>query len=363
MHYFSLKSIFQTFFLVFILHFAAFAQDPDSLAGQEVEQDQDKPDKPGLFDLLVSENEAEITIVLDWDTLMANVKTNNYYEGEFRFTDLEANERSIPVRIKPRGRFRRMKCDFPPLKLKFKKDDLKDQGLKKFNEFKLVTHCLDDADVSEELIMREYLTYKLYSQLTPYSLRVQLVKVTYQHEKRKTEKTKRWGILIEDVDDLAKRTNSKIVSRIGIPLDSLHINQEKIVSTFQYMIGNCDWSYLMARNTEFIQLPEGELAPIPYDFDYSGLVNAPYARFDPNLGQTSIRDRVYLGFANSAEEMNGVFSYFRTKKDDLYQVIDSCTHLNRRAKKDIREYLDSFYNVIKDKGQFEASLVLHKRKK
>lgn len=327
-------------------------------------QSEDSLRKQGLFDLLAKEEVAEITLVLDIDTLMAKVRTNDYIKGEFRI-DKKKKEPSLslPVRIRPRGKFRRITCDFPPIKLKFKKDDLETNGLGKYNEFKLVTHCMEDEEISKEMIMREYLVYKLYNELTPYSFRVQLVKVTYQHERRKSVKIKRWGILIEDLDDLAHRNNSKIVSRMGIPLDSLHDNQEKIASTFQFMIGNCDWSYLMARNTEFIQLADGKIVPVPYDFDYAGIVNAPYARFDPSMGQTSIRDRVYLGYVTSADDLHSIFSYFKTKKEALYQIINNCTLISKPAKKDMREYLDSFYTLIEDKVQFEATIAERKRRK
>lgn len=335
-----------------IFSLPVFSQSVDSLR------------KQGLFDLLAKEEVAEITLVLDIDTLMAKVKTNDYIKGEFRI-DKKKEEQplALPVRIRPRGKFRRMTCDFPPIKLKFKKDDLEANGLGKYNEFKLVTHCMEDEEVSKEMILREYLIYKLYNVLTPYSFRVQLVKVTYQHERRKSVKIKRWGILIEDLDDLAHRNDSKIVSRMGIPLDSLHDNQEKIASTFQFMIGNCDWSYLMARNTEFIKLQDGQIAPIPYDFDYAGVVNAPYARYDPTMGQTSIRDRVYLGYATSADDLRSIFSYFKTKKEALYQIINGCTQISKLAKKDMREYLDSFYTLIEDKVQFEATFAERKRRK
>jgi hypothetical protein len=330
---------------------SAFAQQQDSLK------------KQGLFDLMYAEKQADITLVLNIDSLMAKVKTNEYFDGEFHFTDAKNQGHTLPVKIRPRGRFRRMKCNFPPLKLKFKKEDLSAQGLNKFNEFKLVTHCLNDETVSKEMIMREYLIYKLYNQLTPYSFRVQLVNVTYQHEQKESEKFTRWGILIEDSDNLARRNKSKIVSRMGIPLDSLHAGQEKIASTFQYMIGNCDWSYIMARNTEFIQLNDGQIVPVPYDFDYSGLVNAPYARYDPSLGQTSVRDRIYMGFAPSAKDLKSTFSHYKTQKKALFKKINDFPFLSSEVKKDMRQYLQGFYATIENDDQFEATFLARKKRK
>ena len=39
----------------------------------------------------------------------------------------------------------------------------------------------------------------------------------------------------------------------------------------------------------------GELLSVPYDFDYSGLVNADYAGANPIVNQTNVRQRSYLG--------------------------------------------------------------------
>ena len=68
-----------------------------------------------------------------------------------------------------RGKFRRMRCQFPPLRVQFKKDTLRALGLADHNDLKLVTHCMDDPDSSRENILREYLCYRLYNILTPIS--------------------------------------------------------------------------------------------------------------------------------------------------------------------------------------------------
>ena len=53
---------------------------------------------------------------------------------------------SFDMKVKARGNTRRISglCDFPPLKLKFKKEDLVEDGYSpNYKSFKLVTHCLD----------------------------------------------------------------------------------------------------------------------------------------------------------------------------------------------------------------------------
>lgn len=315
--------------------------------------------QPGIFDRLLEDDLPEITITIDLDTLLGDIRRTEYVQGEFEFKKNKNKRWNLPVKVRPRGRFRRMKCSFPPLKLKFKKDDLAEQGLNDYNEFKLVTHCLEDDLRSKEMIVKEFIVYKMLNVLTKYSFRVQLVKVTYRHSERK-DKIKQWGILIEDLEDLSHRNDGQVVSRIGIPLDSIHENQEKLASLFQFMVGNIDWSYLLARNIEFVRLPSGELVPIPYDFDYSGFVNAPYAAPDRQVGQETVRDRVYLGNAASHQELRAMFSYFKMKKPEILETISECRHLSGEVKTDLLNYLGGFFELLENE-EFAAELLFQKK--
>ncbi len=321
-------------------------------------QSDDLAAKQGVFDLLTLNDVAEITIEVDLDSLLGDIRRTEYLKGSMEIKTGKKEYVSIPLKVRPRGKFRRMKCNFPPLKLKFKKDDLAEKGLNEYNEFKLVTQCLKDDEMAKEMIMKEFLAYKMLNELTPYSFRVQLVRVTYKHT-GKSKKIKHWGIIIEDLEDLAHRTNTTVVSRMGIPLDSLHNNQEKLASLFQYMIGNCDWSYFLARNMEFIQLTDGRIMPVPYDFDYCGLVNAPYSAPNVQLGQKSVKDRIYLGNSTSYEEIYGTLSYFRTREKDLMNILKNCKELNSIASREIEKYLNEFFILIKDEKK-AADIILSK---
>jgi hypothetical protein len=250
-----------------------------------------------------------------------------------------------------------MKCDFPPLKLKFKKDDLAAGGLNKFNELKLVTHCLDEKLRSRELILREYLAYRLYNLLTPNSFRVQLVKVKYVNTGRKSKNIKQLGILIEDSADLADRMDGKVLKQMGTPVDSLHRNQEMLVSLFQCMISNADWNYQMCRNVELIKMKDdGRVMLVPYDFDFSGLVAAPYARANADFGQKNIRDRVYLGTCTSLDDLRPIIQYLLSKEDDLLNFVDQFDELSFESREDIHNYLHTFFTNLKDEKKKAAML-------
>ncbi len=323
-----------------------FAQTADSTA------------RKGIFDLLQSDEETELTLVMDLDSLLLKAKrSEQWFSGELRYKlSKKGAEEILPLRIKGRGKFRRMTCSFPPLKLKFKKDDLKDKGLNKYNELKLVTHCIDEKLASKDLILREYLAYKLYNLLTPNSFRVQLVKVTYENKDGKGDKIKRLGILIEDSEELADRIGGKIAGRMGMPLDSLHVNQEKIASLFQFMVSNCDFSLMLSRNVEFVLLPDNRYMVIPYDFDFSGMVAAPYSRADVRLGQKTVRDRVFLGQSKTLEEMTPAIRYFLSKKEEILETVDNFSELDATPKEDIYLFLSEFFTLMEDEKAAKKAL-------
>lgn len=312
--------------------------------------------KKALFDFLPMDKTAELTITANFDSIKANVRNKDYESGVFEIKQGKHNSLKLSVKLRPRGKSRRMMCDFPPLKIKFNKESLDSNGLEPFNEFKLVTHC-NEIESSDQNIFREYLTYQLFALLTPYSFKASLVKITYKNTGKSFRKTTQFGIIIEDAKSMASRNNCHTMTQKIIPLDSMHTNQEKITSVFQYMIGNADWSYLMCRNTELIQQEDGRIVPVPYDFDYAGLVSAPYARANSALGQKTVRDRVYLGNVTDYEELRTIFAYFGTKRKELISIIDNFKILDAAARQDMMDYLEEFFELSYDKNKVETVML------
>jgi hypothetical protein len=310
-----------------------------------------------LFDLFGQEEMPELSIIADFDSIKANIRNKEYVQGELVVEHNRNEKTALKVKLRPRGKSRRMMCDFPPLKLKFDKESLGANGLQTFNDFKLVTHCKEDNPAMEAVLLREYLVYQLLKVMTPYSFNTRLVEITYRNTGTSFKKKKQLGIIIEDAESLAYRNKCQVLTNKVIQLDSLHRNQEKITSVFQYMIGNADWSYLMGRNIELVEHESGQIVPIPYDFDYAGLVRAPYARANATLGQTTVLDRVYLGSAKSYEELFPIFSYFKEKREELYKVINDFNAIGAEDAAMMKNYLQGFFDLIEDKDKVETELL------
>jgi hypothetical protein len=299
-----------------------------------------------LFDKFQAVEVLEIDLSTDLKLLRDQRNTNEYQPATLTFSLGKKQRETWEIKIRPRGKYRRKVCQFPPLKLNFPKDELKAQGLTKDDEFKLVTHCLD-GDPGKEYLLREYLAYKLYEQLSPVHFRVQLCKIRY-FDPLSGEKIMAWGILMEDEAALARRFNASICEVCySVKPEQFQKGNLQQVFLFQYMIGNLDWSLMLLRNVLMLEPKDGAHPVIaPYDFDFSGLVNASYARPNADFGQTSLRQRLFIHPDITDESLRPTISYFKDKRKELEALILNFKLLSSSSRKDMLDYIQSFFESL-----------------
>lgn len=277
-----------------------------------------------------------------------------------QFSDTLVIDESI--RIVPRGVYRKENCDIASLMLDFK---IKDSAslLSNLKKLKLVGGCEANA-LSETMLLKEYLVYKIYNMLSPMSFRVRLLRVTYNDERQKVKSYTQYAFLIEDIDDLAKRNNCKEKTKRAFATDATDRRQITFVSIFEYMIGNTDWSVPNYHNIKLL-VPLSDTnakpLPVPYDFDYSGVVNAPYAVPSENLEIKNVRERYYKGYKRSIEELEAITSVFKEKHDSIMQYISSFNLLKPNERKDIVNYIEKFYDILKDKSSMRYAFISNAR--
>ncbi|HMN91442.1 MAG TPA: hypothetical protein PKD70_13605 [Saprospiraceae bacterium] len=301
-----------------------------------------------IFQTIAHQEVVDISIHADLAQLIDNRRSEAYLDATFTHYDAQGAKINYDVKVQTRGKFRRRVCDFPPIKLKFAKKNLDAAGLARdFNDLKLVTHCLDDREAGNENVLKEYLIYKLYNQLNPNSLRAQLVRVTYVDTQGKIGKTKRYGILLENTDEMAARLGGSEYEVMNVAPDSISKTDEMTTALFQYMIANADWDLRMLRNVKLVlHAGTGKVIPVPYDFDFAGLVNTSYALPQTDKGLYSIRDRLYLGNSFEQTSMRHTLAYFMTQKEHLLHTIKQMKLLSAASRTDMMRYVESFYNSI-----------------
>ncbi len=297
-----------------------------------------------IFDLMSHTEVLDLTIETNWRAFDSNRRSPTEYPATLHFKDQYGQPSNWLLKVSLRGNFRRMQCgDIPPLKLNFKKKDLTAAGLTKFDDYKLVTHCITDESAAKELVLKEYLAYKLYNSLTENSFRVQLLNITFK-DTQSGETIKQSGFIIEDTAELRNRIGAEKVEE-SYSLPSARFNQDQLrqAAIFQYAIGNFDWRLSTGRNLKYVQ-KDGVILAIPYDFDFSVFVDAPYATLNTNIGIKNKADRVYLGFEEALPNLTPQLAAFKEQQSQLLQTIRDFKLLNRKTRKVLQDYLNSYFD-------------------
>jgi hypothetical protein len=284
---------------------------------------------------------------------------NEYLDAILTYYITPKDSVNKEIRLKSRGAFRNGFCDFPPLVLNFKKTDFKMDDLKKLEKVKLVTHCQSG---NENYLFREYLIYRLYNALTDNSFRVRLLRITYHNTVKAKKPIQTYGFFIEPLNLLAERLNATPVESVTLSQRNILPEMMDRMAIFNYMIGNTDWSVPGQHNCKILTMHNVDHPDlgmiVPYDFDYSGLVNADYAIPTEALGIETVRERVYVGRCRTEEEYLKALKEFSDKKEELYRVIREFSMVDERSKKDMIRYLDEFYALF-DKRNSIVTELLH----
>jgi len=299
------------------------------------------------FGMFTHDEIFELSLRFDLTKYQRKKPKDEYLDAILTYHISRTDSVNKDVRLKSRGEFRNEHCGFPPIALNFKKTEFSREDLNEIGKIKLVTHCQRG---NEENLFREYLVYKLFNELTDTSFRVRLVKINYINTSKKSKPIETYAFFIEPLDLLGDRIGA-------IPIDLETLSQVNILprfmdrmAVFNYMIGNFDWSVPGQHNCKILQQPLSATSHlgivVPYDFDYTGFVNANYAIPPEGLGIESARERIYLGMCRSDEEYLETMKEFIVKKDSFYKVINEFKLLNDSSKRDLTRFLDEFYREI-----------------
>ena len=274
---------------------------------------------PSIFDWLNSSKEV-VSIEIKGDLshlFVAKQEEDHYHPANIKLENGDSLLQ-FDIKISRRGVTRKKICDFPPIKLKFPKKTLNSKGFSIFSSYKLVTHCMEGED---NLVLKEYLAYKLYNQLTDKSFRVQLAKIKYIDEDSSIPQEEHYGFLIESNKELASRLEGKLVDPKKYKITQVDKEQYKKMVLFQYMIGNTDWNLTKGHNIKWVQSNSIAVpTPIPYDFDYCGLVNASYALPHPQLPIKNVRERLLQCHDKTKKELIPVCAIFKANKAAFLQL-------------------------------------------
>jgi len=345
--------LFIGLFVVSCLHAQVKKEVKDTLTQSRYEPVSDTIQAGGLFE---SDSPLNITLISDFTSFMKPKYDDKYLPAKL-IVHLPSNDSIVKnIRIKTRGKSRKKMCMFPPIKLNFKTDPIKDPDMEGVKKVKMVTFCKSSM-IYNSYILKEYLIYKLYNAVTDYSLRVRLLKVDYEDTGKKGFNHSRYGFVIEPMKALVKRMNAVEIETKVVMYNQLDQLAADRVALLNYMIGNTDWQYQTSHNLKFVRILDINTpgaVPIPYDFDFSGFVGTDYAAPQEWSNVDDIRDRDYMGFCrDTPDNFNKLKDEYLAAEQEIYDIIMGFEPLSEKERKRLLWYIEEFYKELKYKNAFK----------
>ncbi len=305
-----------------------------------------------------------ITLTTDVEWLIDERNDSVEVEGTATFAESDGTLRELPVEVRARGNFRRDKrnCNFPPLRLDFPTSQMEGTVFEGQDKLKLVTPCHDGRDAYQNYIFDEYLAYRVLNAITPYSFQVRLVEITYVDVEDDYETRTKFGFLIEDEDEMAARNRATMIEANQFHPSRMEASHSVTVALFNYMIANSDWSPVYFHNSKMLRTEDGRYLSVPYDFDWSGVVNARYAAPDPSLSIRNVRQRIFRGFCRPELQHGPAVAPFAAARDEIVELYASFGALgledfDEGDAEDGLKYYEDFWKVVDDPEEFQDEIV------
>ena len=338
---------------------AGQVHDFDSLYKEDVRFKESIRFQVDTFDIFSDNDLLKITVTSDFRNLIRNKMEDDFQPATMEFLYNDTIRVSREIRIRPRGNFRRENCYYPPLLINFPGYDIGPKQFKEYNELKFVNVC-KGSELDEQYLLSEYYAYRIYNLITPYSFRVRLLQVEFIDAGRKNRSRINYGFVIESEEQMAKRLNAINYYKQNVHSERTNRSMTTVLGIYQYMIGNTDWSIPILHNVKLIKVNEVSLPEpiaVPYDFDYSGIVNAHYAIPSDNLPIEKVTERFFLGFCRELSEFELAFEFFNGKKDEIISMYEGSAYLDTRNKKETVQFLEQFYRVINSADDVQREFI------
>lgn len=319
----------------------------------------------GQLPLFSDSRPLELRLEAPLRTLVNRSRRRPEVAGFVEYADATGETVRLDVEVRTRGNSRLEICRFPPLSLNFRRRQVPQTLFAGQNRIKLVTLCRYTDEYRQYLYL-EQLAYSIYEQVTEFSYRTRFATVTYVNTERDNEESVAPAFFIEHADSAAERTLTRAVDLPGIAPRGDHAPDTlTLLTVFEFLIGNTDWSALRGANPDEcchntdILIPRNASSPIvavPYDFDQSGFVDAAYAEPDERFGIRSVRQRVYRGFCDLNEQLPAAIERFSGARENIDLLIRE-SRLNEEERDRALEYIDQGYQVLTDPQELQEQVL------
>ncbi|MBT8064413.1 MAG: hypothetical protein KJN94_05300 [Gammaproteobacteria bacterium] len=329
-------------------------------------------DTPKPTKLFKNGDTLPVTISAPWQDLIRNDEYQGAYPATLDYTDESGAPVKLDLTVERRGLTRQRVCRYPPIRLRFEKEAVKGTTFRGQKSLKMVTHC-ERASRFEQYYVLEMLAYRIYNQITDYSFRIRPLDIDYHDSERGKTDEDRFGFLIEDDSDVAKRHDLKKLRIPKLRSTMLEPALSSEFALFQYLISNVDWAALSGpdpneccHNVKLIGKKELEAGdrvyPIPYDFDSSGLVNADYAVPPQGLPINSVTQRLYRGYCSHSATLEDARRKIVALEGDILALVENEPRLTSGSRRKALRFLDRGFATLKDPEDFSEKITAKCRK-
>lgn len=292
-----------------------------------------------------------------------NQETRIEFPGQWSFINEEGETEKLDVSIRTRGNFRRANCALAPLRLNFRKSQVKGTLFAGQNKVKLVSPCYD-TPLYQRYVVLEYLAYKTLEMLTDFSFKTRLIRLSYVDSDESIEPWTAVTFVIEDDSDMADRLEMERIKVESVIFADLDREKTALAELFQFLIGNNDYSVLKnvkgedcCHNSYVLAFDEASpKIPVPFDFDFSGMVNALYAAPPSHLPITEVRQRYYTGLCHPPGILDNAIAHVQSKREEIFALYENSEELSSKGKKSARAYLQSFFDILDDPRRLEREV-------
>ncbi len=270
---------------------------------------------------------------------------------------LTANGVDHEIEVRLRGHSRRRVCEFPPIRLDFRRRETAGTIFEGQDKLKVVTHCRN-YDRGEQDMLQEYIVYRIFNAITEDSYRVRLLRMEYVDTQGKLDSKARYryAFVIEPADEVAARIGSTRGELTGFPVHRHDKSVAARVYVFQYLVGNTDYSFVKADYDDFcchngdLFERDGKVLYLPYDFDLTGVVNARYAYPDPLLPIDNVTSRLYRGLCTDRSLLTAAIRRVAAREAEILAIVDEVSGLSKDNVETTRRYLKRFFEQARDQN-------------
>ncbi len=313
--------------------------------------------------LFESDETLPVVLELPVADVLRYAKDKPTVDAKLRYVEGDS-ETELSISVTTRGKYRLRNCRYPPLSLRIRKKQAASTIFEGQRRLKLVTPCRGTAEYRRYLD-QEYAIYRTYNLLTDYSFRVRKLQVTFRDANGRRKDETHEAFFIEPTRSVAARLGMETVKIPRVTISQMDPQQLSIMTLFQYLIGNTDWSALKGPGDEDCCHNGKVISPanaadgwvvVPYDFDQAGIINARYATPGEKLRIRSVRQRVYRGFCRNIEPLDATIALFNEKRVEIEALFANATE-KRGTNKSALRYIDSFYDIVNDTGKKTSKIV------